>query len=32
VPERVVSRLRHDPDGVQTCDGCGRILVLPSPN
>ena len=32
VPERVVSRLRHDPDRVQTCDGCGRILVLLSPN
>jgi predicted nucleic acid-binding Zn-ribbon protein len=32
VPERVVSRLRRDPAGVQTCDGCGRILVVLSPN
>lgn len=32
VPERVVSRLRRDPDGVQTCDACGRILVVLSPN
>jgi uncharacterized protein len=29
VPERVISRLRRDPDSVQICDACGRILVLP---
>lgn len=32
VPERLISRLRDDREGVQTCDGCGRILVLPSPH
>jgi hypothetical protein len=32
VPARLVNRIQRDPDGVVTCDGCGRILIVPSPN
>lgn len=29
VPERLVVRLRDDPELLATCDGCGRLLVVP---
>lgn len=29
VPERLVARLQDDPEALATCDGCGRLLVLP---
>jgi hypothetical protein len=30
IPERVVSRLRNDPDHLAACDACGRLLVIPT--
>ncbi|MDR7482672.1 MAG: hypothetical protein QN183_14095 [Armatimonadota bacterium] len=29
VPERLVVRLQDDPELLATCDGCGRLLVVP---
>lgn len=28
IPERLVSRIRNDPDLLAACDGCGRLLVV----
>lgn len=30
IPQRVVSRLQKDPDYLAACDGCGRLLVIPT--